>query len=82
MSPMTVPPLSGTGKTWSLLTGGRLGVGVWGDLFIDGSCTRNPVRELSRAASSVYMVDVFGELLAEFRAPVRGPRKAPARDTT
>ena len=46
---------------------------LWGDLFVDGSCMRHTVRELSRAASSVCMIDKAGDLIAELRAPVWSP---------
>eukprot|EP00959_Pyramimonas_sp_CCMP1952_P050020 1045532-Pyramimonas_sp.AAC.1 len=46
---------------------------VWGALFVDGSCARHAVRELTRAASSVCMVDSDGTLVAEFRALVWSP---------
>eukprot|EP00959_Pyramimonas_sp_CCMP1952_P159790 3342033-Pyramimonas_sp.AAC.1 len=53
--------------------GGERGTSMWGSLFVDGSCSRHVVRELSRAASSVCMVGPDGQLLAEFRAPVWSP---------
>eukprot|EP00959_Pyramimonas_sp_CCMP1952_P260434 5445624-Pyramimonas_sp.AAC.1 len=46
---------------------------VWGPLFVDGSCPRHTVKELSRAGSSVCMVDESGDLVAELRAPVWDP---------
>ena len=53
--------------------GQRPGNELWGSLFVDGSCARHPIRELSRAASSVIMVDNAGDNIAEFRAPVWAP---------
>eukprot|EP00959_Pyramimonas_sp_CCMP1952_P170712 3567294-Pyramimonas_sp.AAC.1 len=43
---------------------------LWGSLFVDGSCLRHPVRELSRAGSCIALVSDNGLLVAEFRAPV------------
>eukprot|EP00959_Pyramimonas_sp_CCMP1952_P113904 2381821-Pyramimonas_sp.AAC.1 len=48
--------------------------GGLGNVFIDGSCFRHPIRELSRAANSVVMVDDTGDSMCEFRAPVWCPQ--------
>ena len=54
-------------------SGQQPGTEVWGDVFIDGTTSRRAIRELSRAASSVIMVDDKGDSIAEFRAPVWAP---------
>eukprot|EP00959_Pyramimonas_sp_CCMP1952_P356051 7456774-Pyramimonas_sp.AAC.1 len=48
-------------------------LGVWGSLFIDGSCIRHPVSELCRGAWCVAMVDPEANLVCEVSAPVWPP---------
>ena len=43
---------------------------MWGHLFLDGSCQRHVVRELSRAAWCVSMNSDGGKCLGEVRGPV------------
>ena len=43
---------------------------VWGHLFLDGSCNRHIINELSRAAWAITMHDDAGVLLYEVRGPV------------
>ena len=54
-------------------------LGVWGPLFVDGSCIRHPVAELSRSAWCVSMVDPQARLLCkclpQFGHRTRNPLK-------
>eukprot|EP00959_Pyramimonas_sp_CCMP1952_P268512 5614402-Pyramimonas_sp.AAC.1 len=43
---------------------------MWGHVFIDGSCQRHPIKELSRAAYAVCMHAEDGTCLGEARGPV------------
>ena len=67
------PTLVWRHKDISFPSGQPPGREVWGNVFIDGSSTRHPIRELSRAAKNVVMVDDTGDSVAEFRAPVWAP---------
>eukprot|EP00959_Pyramimonas_sp_CCMP1952_P261359 5464352-Pyramimonas_sp.AAC.1 len=43
---------------------------MWGHVFIDGSCQRHPIKELSRAVYAITMNAEDGTCLGEARGPV------------
>ena len=47
--------------------------GFWGHIFMDGSCYKHAVRELSRAGFAVVMVSDDGKLLGVLKGPVWAP---------
>ena len=70
-------PLSATGSDRGIRAHTAAGTAVStaslrlrGHVFIDGSCTRTPIRELNRAAFSVVMVNPSGKAVIKVAAPV------------